>query len=128
GWARRCKEVLMSAHRCIVASPRDVRIARGPSGEGRAALLHCPTIGNRVPAALRRKLTVRSLLSSLLASLLVSLAGLPSPAAEPASLTPLEKDMVEHLDRLRPELVEINQEIWNFAELGLQEHRSAARL
>ncbi len=29
---------------------------------------------------------------------------------------------------LRKELIAINQEIWSFAELGLEEHRSAARL
>ena len=37
-------------------------------------------------------------------------------------------DMIRHLDELRPELVKINQDIWTFAELGLEEHRSAARL
>jgi aminobenzoyl-glutamate utilization protein B len=47
---------------------------------------------------------------------------------KPAKLTPLQKDLVEHLDACRPELVAINQDIWNFAELGLQEFRSAERL
>lgn len=42
--------------------------------------------------------------------------------------SPIEQDALHHLDRLRPELVTINQEIWNFAELGLEEHRSSARL
>jgi aminobenzoyl-glutamate utilization protein B len=36
--------------------------------------------------------------------------------------------MVRYLDDARPELVAINQDIWNYAELGLQEHRSVARL
>src|SRR5262249_48418063 len=41
---------------------------------------------------------------------------------------PLQQEMVRYLDDARPELVAINQDIWNYAELGLQEHRSAARL
>ena len=49
-------------------------------------------------------------------------------AAEPTELSPVQKDMVRHLDGLNEELVKINQDIWTFAELGLQEHRSAARL
>jgi len=44
------------------------------------------------------------------------------------ALTPLQEDMVRSLDALQPELVRINQDIWGFAELGLQEYRSAARL
>src|SRR5689334_1481571 len=51
----------------------------------------------------------------------------PAPAAEPA-LTPIQKEMIAHLDTLRPDLVSMNQDIWEFAELGLQEYRSAARL
>jgi aminobenzoyl-glutamate utilization protein B len=43
-------------------------------------------------------------------------------------LTPIQQEMVRHLDTLQPELVRVNQDIWEFAELGLQEHRSAARL
>jgi aminobenzoyl-glutamate utilization protein B len=50
------------------------------------------------------------------------------PADEPADLTPLQQEMIRHLDQLRPELIAINQDIWTYAELGLQEHRSAARL
>lgn len=55
-----------------------------------------------------------------------ALVALSAGAAE--ALTPLQQEMVKHLDTLRPELVEINQEIWTLAELGLEEHRSAARL
>jgi aminobenzoyl-glutamate utilization protein B len=36
--------------------------------------------------------------------------------------------MVHSLDAMQPELVAINQDIWNYAEVGLQEYRSAARL
>jgi aminobenzoyl-glutamate utilization protein B len=67
-----------------------------------------------------------SLLCTLAAtcSLAVALV-LADETAKPASLP---QDVLRHLDVLRPELVAINQDIWNFAELGLQEHRSAARL
>ncbi len=51
-----------------------------------------------------------------------------APAEEPAKLTPIQQDAIRYLDGLRPELVAVNQDIWTFAELGLQEHRSAARL
>lgn len=49
-------------------------------------------------------------------------------AAEPAELSPVQRDLVSHLDAIRSELVDVNQDIWTYAELGLQEHRSAARL
>jgi aminobenzoyl-glutamate utilization protein B len=52
----------------------------------------------------------------------------PVPAEEPARPTPLQQDVIRHLDSLRTELVAANQDIWTYAELGLQEHRSAARL
>jgi aminobenzoyl-glutamate utilization protein B len=47
--------------------------------------------------------------------------------AEP-EITPVEKDVLGYLDSIRPELVSANQDIWTFAELGLEEHRSASRL
>ena len=49
-------------------------------------------------------------------------------ADEPAKAAPLQQDIIRHLDDLRPELVAVNRDIWTYAELGLQEHRSAARL
>jgi aminobenzoyl-glutamate utilization protein B len=52
----------------------------------------------------------------------------PPGPTRPAKLPPLKAELLRHLDRLRPELVAINQDVWTFAELGLQEHRSAARL
>jgi aminobenzoyl-glutamate utilization protein B len=51
-----------------------------------------------------------------------------SIAAEPVKATPLQRDIMRHLDDLRTELVAVNQDIWTYAELGLQEHRSASRL
>jgi aminobenzoyl-glutamate utilization protein B len=50
------------------------------------------------------------------------------PADEPTKPAPLQQDILRHLDDLRPDLIAVNQDIWTFAELGLQEHRSAARL
>jgi aminobenzoyl-glutamate utilization protein B len=55
-------------------------------------------------------------------------APLRSPADEKSRLAPLQEDMVRYLDSLQPDLVQINQDIWGYAELGLQEYRSAARL
>ncbi len=52
-----------------------------------------------------------------------------SHAADPApALTPLQKELLSSIDGRREELVAVNQELWNFAELGLQEYRSSARL
>jgi aminobenzoyl-glutamate utilization protein B len=47
-------------------------------------------------------------------------------AAEPVAA--VQDDILKYLDSIRPDLVSVNQDIWDFAELGLQEHRSAARL
>lgn len=46
-------------------------------------------------------------------------------AAEPAAI---QDDVLKHLDSIRDDLVSINQDIWTYAEVGLQEYRSAARL
>jgi aminobenzoyl-glutamate utilization protein B len=40
----------------------------------------------------------------------------------------MQNDVITYLDSIRGELVTCNQDIWAFAELGLEEHRSAARL
>jgi aminobenzoyl-glutamate utilization protein B len=40
----------------------------------------------------------------------------------------LQDDILKCLDTHRPALISINQDIWTFAELGLQEYRSSARL
>lgn len=65
--------------------------------------------------------------SFFLASQLAADSG-PPPAPPPPELDPLEKRIVEKLEAMRPELISMNQDIWNYAELGLQEHRSSARL
>ena len=49
-------------------------------------------------------------------------------AAEQKGPTPVQQDLLRYLDSLRPELVAVSQDIWAYAELGLEEHRSAARL
>ena len=48
--------------------------------------------------------------------------------AEAPPLAPAQRQAIDYLDAIRPELVAINQDIWNYAELGLREFRSAARL
>jgi aminobenzoyl-glutamate utilization protein B len=40
----------------------------------------------------------------------------------------MQKDMIKYLDTIEPGLVTVNQGIWNFAELGLEEFRSSDRL
>src|SRR5262245_42915662 len=47
---------------------------------------------------------------------------------DPSATTPIQADMIKYLDAIRPELVAVNQDLWGYAELGLEEHRSAARL
>src|SRR5262245_13870506 len=42
--------------------------------------------------------------------------------------TPIQTEMIKHLDSIRSELVSVNQDIWTYAELGLEEYRSSARL
>jgi aminobenzoyl-glutamate utilization protein B len=48
--------------------------------------------------------------------------------AEPTANKAIDDAIVSHLDSIRGDLVSMNQVIWTFAEVGLQEHRSAARL
>jgi len=61
--------------------------------------------------------------------IIIALAATPGVwADQPGDLTVLEQDMVRHLDSLQPELIAMNQDIWTYAEIGLEEHRSAARL
>jgi aminobenzoyl-glutamate utilization protein B len=49
-------------------------------------------------------------------------------AADLAATTPVQDDLIKYLDSIRADLVSVNQDIWTYAELGLEEHRSAARL
>lgn len=45
-----------------------------------------------------------------------------------SSLTEADKLMLRHIDSIAQDLIAINQDIWNYAELGLEEYRSSARL
>lgn len=48
---------------------------------------------------------------------------------KPSSKLPApQADALAHVDAARKELVSINQDVWGYAELGLEEHRSATRL
>jgi aminobenzoyl-glutamate utilization protein B len=49
-------------------------------------------------------------------------------AADAPKLTDNQRQILRQVEELRPQLVAINQDIWTFAELGLQEYRSSARL
>jgi aminobenzoyl-glutamate utilization protein B len=49
-------------------------------------------------------------------------------AAEPSNKSGVQQEVIHYLDSLQPELVACNQAIWDFAELGLEEYRSSARL
>ena len=48
-------------------------------------------------------------------------------ADQPGGAT-VEDDVLKYLDSIRPDLIDVNQDIWTYAELGLEEHRSSARL
>src|SRR5262249_54410038 len=47
---------------------------------------------------------------------------------EKPALAPVQLALLDHLDSVQAELIAVNQDIWTYAEVGLQEHRSAARL
>src|SRR5437868_13167450 len=49
-------------------------------------------------------------------------------ADEAEARSAIDVELIKYVDGMRAELVSANQDIWNFAEVGLEEHRSAARL
>jgi len=55
------------------------------------------------------------------------LSCVPGQGADPTP-TPSQEDAIKVLDSMRADLVSVNQDIWAYSEVGLQEHRSAARL
>jgi aminobenzoyl-glutamate utilization protein B len=71
---------------------------------------------------------MRHLPPLVLAAVCSLAACLAAPADESPKSTPIQQDILHHLDNHRTDLVAVNQDIWTYAELGLQEHRSAARL
>jgi aminobenzoyl-glutamate utilization protein B len=66
------------------------------------------------------------MVAALIATTLI--AALPCAAGQPETPAAARQDILRYLDSVQPELVAANQDIWAYAELGLEEHRSAARL
>lgn len=59
-------------------------------------------------------------------AIIVPTTSAADPKPEPN--TPAQDDLLKHIDSIREDLIKCNQDIWTYAELGLQENRSAARL
>lgn len=68
---------------------------------------------------------MRRFLSILIAAILFANWPTGNAAQQPADP---EKDLLKHLDALESDLIACNQEIWSLAEIGLEEHRSSAKL
>jgi aminobenzoyl-glutamate utilization protein B len=58
----------------------------------------------------------------------VCLGLLPADHAADQPAASVDADIVKHLDTLERELIECNQDIWTYSEVGLEEHRSSKRL
>jgi aminobenzoyl-glutamate utilization protein B len=71
---------------------------------------------------------LRSTTLILCAACAVELSIKPASADDPPMARPIQNDVTAYLDSIRPNLVAVNQDIWTFAELGLEEYRSASRL
>jgi aminobenzoyl-glutamate utilization protein B len=56
------------------------------------------------------------------------LVRVPAENAADESTAAVQAEILKYLDARRSELVSVNQDIWTFAELGLEEYRSSARL
>jgi aminobenzoyl-glutamate utilization protein B len=69
---------------------------------------------------------LRYLLPLLLATACLAFTPTDHAADQPAAT--IDDDIVKHLDSLQTDLIDVNQDIWTFAEVGLEEHRSAKRL
>src|SRR5262245_25378587 len=70
---------------------------------------------------------MRMIYALVIAAVGLFFTGLVS-AAEPTSPSPRQQELVRSVDSMRDELVACNQDIWTYAELGLEEYRSSARL
>jgi aminobenzoyl-glutamate utilization protein B len=68
----------------------------------------------------------RYLLPLLLVIVCVALAPTENAADQPKAS--VDAEIVKHLDSLQGELIDVNQDIWTYAEVGLEEHRSSKRL
>ena len=60
--------------------------------------------------------------------LAVAILVAPSQAADPEPMSAVHQALVRHVDDISADLIKANQDIWTYAEVGLDEHRSAARL
>lgn len=72
----------------------------------------------------------RAVLSLCLAATFTGLAA-PGTAFQPKpapTLDPSRQSMLRYLDTLTPDLIAMNQDIWSYAEVGLEERRSSKRL
>ena len=58
----------------------------------------------------------------------IGLAFTPSENVADQPAASIDDDIVKHLDSLRGELIDVNQDIWTYSEVGLEEHRSSKRL
>src|SRR6267142_1628072 len=56
------------------------------------------------------------------------LAFTPSENVADQPAASIDADIVKHLDSLQADLIDCNQDIWTYAEVGLEEHRSSKRL
>jgi aminobenzoyl-glutamate utilization protein B len=63
-----------------------------------------------------------------LAVLLSSSLALPAAAQTAAPAPPAKQAAVASIDRHRPELIELSDQVWRFAETALREHRSSKLL
>src|SRR5262245_39591505 len=71
---------------------------------------------------MRKWFTIVFLFTALTAS-----TSIDNAAEQPAGAD-VEKEILKHLGAIESDLIACNQDIWTFAEVGLEEHRSAARL
>ena len=58
----------------------------------------------------------------------IGLAFTPSENVADQPAASIDDDIVKHLDSLRGELIDVNQDIWTYSEVVLEEHRSSKRL
>lgn len=78
-------------------------------------------------------LTVRRVLFSMVCGLGCGQGMLAATAAEPArspapAWRPSQRTALDEIERIRPRILSINRDIWDFAEVGLEETKSAALL
>ncbi len=71
---------------------------------------------------------MRQLISLVVMGLAVLVSVPAMRATEKVPTAAMEGEAIKYLDGIRGDLISVNQDIWNFAELGLQEFRSSARL